>query len=399
MRMLKINKYYTFITLIIFFNLQGLYLLDADTFRTSDIAVVLEIAFILYVAIKGGYKGQSRYKILMLLPVALMLTSSISAYLHYGQPLLYGIRAQRAWISAMLMYFPLSGLLRNEKITIEHIVKILDRIIFAYMLLVIIQFFLGTKIVFLHLSIGNRFGSVRLYISTTFVLLMYFIHLYKIIEKRNARFFDALIVGCVVFIYLFVAKSRMGLAALILATAFAVFSARFSGRKLIFICIGLFGAAIFMISPYGQMVFDSMFGSTAQDAGTAIRDVGRIFYIEQTLSTKLYALFGSGYANLDWQPTVIATRYLDGIYYNDNGIIGLFFYYGFAMVAWTIAVHIKVMKDAWKSNTREVFMYLISSLIGVYTLFPYSYVRDISFAIALAFVEKQVLDNQSERLK
>lgn len=384
--MMRINKYYTFIVLIIFFNLQGLYLLDDTVFHTSDVAVILEIAFIAYVAIKGGYKGKSRYQILMLMPIVLMFTSSYSAHLHYGQPLWYGIRAQRAWISAMLMYFPISGLIRNKKISINNIAKILDRMIFVYMILLIVQFFLGSSVAFLHLSISSRFGSARLYASTYFIVLVYFIHLQRIIEQKRLRLFDVMIVGCTIFIHLFVVKSRMGLAALILATAFAVFSAKFTGRKLALICIGLLGVAIFMVSPYGQMVFDAMFGSTAQDAGTEIRDVGRIFYIEQTLSTKMYALFGSGYANLDWGPTVIGTRYLEGIYYNDNGIFGLFFYYGFAFVAWMLYSHIKIMKDAWKYEHKDIFFYLLCGLMGIYTLFPYCYVTDISFATVCAIV-------------
>lgn len=160
--------------LIIFFNLQGLYLLDDTAFHTSDVAVILEIAFIAYVAIKGGYKGKSRYQILMLMPIVLMFTSSYSAHLHYGQPLWYGIRAQRAWISAMLMYFPISGLIRNKKISINNIAKILDRMIFVYMILLIVQFFLGSSVAFLHLSISSRFGSARLYASTYFIVLHLF---------------------------------------------------------------------------------------------------------------------------------------------------------------------------------------------------------------------------------
>lgn len=398
MKLIKINKYYTFIVLIVFFNLQGLYLLNDAAFHTSDVAVILEIAFVAYVAIKGGYKGKSRYQVLMLLPIVLMLTSSYSAHVHYGQPIWYGIRAQRAWISAMLMYFPLSGLIRNKKISISNIVKILDRMIFAYIILLIVQFFLGSSVAFLHLPISSRFGSARLYASTYFIVLVYFIHLQRIIEQKRLQLFDVLLVGCTIFIHLFVVKSRMGLAALILATAFAVFSAKFTGRKLALICVGLLGVAVFMASPYGQMVFDSIFGSTAQDAGTKIRDVGRIFYIEQTLSTKMYALFGSGYANLDWQPTVIATHYLEGIFYNDNGIIGLFFYYGFSMIMWTVVAHFKVMKDSWESGTREIFMFLLCGLIGMYTLFPDSYVTDISFAIALAIADNRTIQSRKNNI-
>lgn len=388
--MINLNKYYIFIALIIFFNLQGFYLLDETVFHTSDVAFILEIVFIIFASLKGAYKQKSRYLVIMLLPVVLIFTSSYSAYMHYGQPLWYGIRAQRAWVSAMLMYFPLSGLLRGKRISIAGIITVLDRMIFTYMVLLVVQFFVGSSVTFMHLQTSSRFGSVRLYASTYFIVLVYFIHLQRLIERKKIQIFDIFILGCTFFIHLFVVKSRMGFMALILATAFAILSARFTGRKLALICVGLLGTVAFMSSSYGQMVVDAMFGSTAQDAGTEIRDVGRVFYIEQTLSTKMYALLGSGYANLDWQPTMMATRYLEGIYYNDNGIIGLFFYYGFAMVGWILIAHIKVMKDAWQSRARGIFMFLLCGLIGAYTLFPYSYVTDISFAIALAIVEEQV---------
>lgn len=384
---MKINKYCLFLALIVFFNLQCFYLVDSSVVPTSDIAVVLEFLFFVYVYIKGGMKGISRYRYLMLFPLVLMLTSSFAAHANYGQPLLYGIRAQRAWIMAMLTYFPISGLLRNRKLRVQQLIQMLEKVICVYIVLILFQYALGNTFLFMHVQNSIRYGSIRLYTSTYFILLLYFIHLWKILDGQTIKLVNVFVIASTLSICLFVQKSRMGIVALLLTTTFAVLVTRFSGRKLAAFTVGLAAIGVFIISPYGQILLDSIFGSSASDAGTVIRETGRAFYIEETLSSWKFALFGSGYANMDWGATVIGTRYSEGLYYNDNGIIGLFFYYGFLFIAWMAAVYFRFLSDAWKGKTVGCFLYLLCGLIGIYTLFPYCYVTNISFGLVAALIE------------
>lgn len=392
---IKINKYCLFIGVIIFFNLQGFYLLDANVFHTDDLSVVLELLFIFF-ELKGREKstGKKYFSLLMLIPIILMFTSSFAAYISYGQPLWYGIRAQRAWIMAMLMYFPLVNLLRSKRISVDSLIKTLDFMVVIYIMLIILQYVLGSKLTFLHIGSSYRFNSIRLYASTDLIILSYFIHLKRILSEVKIKFLDVTIVFLAIFIHFFVTKSRMALFALVLCSLAAIVITHFSIRKLLIACIAFFAVITVMATSYGRGVLDSMFGEGAQDAGTIIRDVGRDFYIKEVTSSNLSTIIGKGYANLDWIPSVKGTRYSEGIYYNDNGIVGLIFYYGFIFVIWAIIIHVKAMQLSWRYS-REYFYYFLCGLLGCYTLFPYCYSTDISFALVLAIVDNNTFYRKS----
>lgn len=389
---IKINKYCLFIAVIIFFNLQGFYLLDANVFHTDDLSVVLELLFIFF-ELKGREKstGKKYFSLLMLIPIVLVLSSSFAAYISYGQPLWYGIRAQRTWLMAMLMYFPLVNLLKSKRISSTDLTRTLNIMVWFYMILIVLQYVVGTRLMFFHVGYNFRYNSIRLYVSTYLIVLNYFIHLKKILTAIHFRFTDTLVLIFTLYIHFFVVKSRMGLIAIIISTLFAIVSTRFSIKKLIATSIAVLSMIAFVMTSYGHVVMNSIFGEEAQDAGTQIREAGREFYIQQVTSSKLSMMIGKGYANLDWQPTLKATHYLDGIYYNDNGIIGLAYYYGLIFIVWMIFIHIKTMKLSWRYG-KEYFWFLLCGLVGSYTLFPYCYVNDISFALALA-----IIDNNNEK--
>lgn len=391
---IKINKYCLFIAVIIFFNLQGFYLLDANVFHTDDLSVVLELLFIFF-ELKGREKstGKKYFSLLMLIPIVLVLSSSFAAYISYGQPLWYGIRAQRTWLMAMLMYFPLVNLLKSKRISSTDLTRTLNIMVWFYMILIVLQYVVGTRLMFFHVGYNFRYNSIRLYVLTYLIVLNYFIHLKKILTATHFRFTDTLVLIFTLYIHFFVVKSRMGLIAIIISTLFAIVSTRFSIKKLIAISIAVLSMIAFVMTSYGHGVMNSIFGEEAQDAGTQIREAGREFYIQQVTSSKLSMMIGKGYANLDWQPTLKATHYLDGIYYNDNGIIGLAYYYGLIFIVWMIFIHIKTMKLSWRYG-KEYFWFLLCGLVGSYTLFPYCYVNDISFALALA-----IIDNNNEKIE
>lgn len=385
---LKVNRYILFIGLIVFANLQCFYLVDTTKIPTNDIAVLLETLFIIYVYCKCRHNRHEkiRYSFIFTLPIILVLTSTYTAYINYGQPIHLGIRAQRHWIMAMLMYFPIARLIKLEKVRVEQISNLIDKMMIVYATLVVSQYFLANIVRFMYVPINSRYGSPRLYISTYFLLISYFYHLNLVLKNRKIKIKDAFIIIITLFIHLFVTKSRMSMVMLVGVSAIALLMMKLTRKKILYIGIAVAVVCIFMNTSMGQQILDSLFGAASIDAGTVIRDVGRAFYMEKTLSTPLTALFGSGYANLDWGPTVTGIRYLEGINYNDNGIIGLFFYYGFAFVAWMLFSHIKIMKDAWKYEHKDIFFYLLCGLMGIYTLFPYCYVTDISFATVCAIV-------------
>lgn len=385
---IRYNKHALFLGLIVFLNLSGFYMLSGPPVDPTDIAVVLEIVYIVYILLTRRGRCEYRYKWAMLMPIFFVLVSSIMANYSYGQPLWFGIRAQRTWLFACLMYFPIVKAMKRGEINVRTIFAMLDVVNVIYVLLVIMQYILGDSVRFMVVMSNERYGSTRLYVSLSFVLISYFVHLMRLLQVRKLVFSDLFFIVVTLFLNLSVVKGRMSIVCLLIGTGLAVLSIRFTIRKLFFVGV-LFAAAIaFLTSEVGGDILTMIFNSEESIGGdtSGIRDIGREFFITQTLSDWKTALFGCGFANIDWHQTVIAIRYSEGIYANDNGMFGIFFYYGFSFVIWNFLFYVRLMIDAWRRN-RAMFFLLLSDLIKIYTLFPLSYTTNIAFAIVCAVLE------------
>lgn len=389
---LKTNKFSLFIAIIIILDLHFFYLVDSEKVPIEDINLIIKIIFVIYVYIKCKPVKKSQYKIYFFIPVFLMFTSAYMANLNYKQPLIMGIRPQRYWIISMLMYFPISRVLKAGYINYNQIYKLIDKINIVYFCICGMQYIIGDKIKFMYVMSNERYGSIRLYVCSTFMLISYFCHLKNILEAKKIKFSDVFFIFITLFMELYITKSRMRYVIVIVISLLAVLTSRkYNCRKIMIIYIITLGACIFINSNMGHNIMDALIGNASVDEGTKIREVGRVFYIEQTMKNPLNAIFGCGVVNTNWQQAIIGARYLEGIYYNDNGIFGLFFYYGFSFVIWFIIFHLKVLRDALKVRKKECFLFLICGVLGIYTLLPYCYARNIAFPLICSILEEALL--------
>ena len=388
------------IGLIIVSNLKGFMLLPNLPINIEDITILLEIFFWLYVITTTREKSQKKYGTLIILAVLLAITSSVMAYVNYEQPVLMGFRAQRSWLMAILMYFPLNQLIQSRKITASQLMKMIDAINFIYMAIIIAQFIAGPNHLFLNVRNSIRYGSLRLAVAQSFLCISYFYHLHKLLtRKRSLKSFIVIVIT--LFTVIFVNKGRASTILLVIPSALMILSSRMSKRKLALTSGMILIGGIFLSSTFGTMFLDSIFGETSTDSGTLIREVGRVFYMDRVLSSPLNTLFGCGFANIDWPLTYIGIRYGEGITYNDNGIYGLIFYYGFFIVAWVVILTLRLMYDSWKNGQKIYVFMLLRSLMGLMTLFPECYTTNIGFALLCVIIEEgeNIEANKSSHLE
>lgn len=383
---LCVNKYMLLIGLIVILNLKGFVLLPDLPISIEDLTILVEAFFWLYVIATSRRKIEKKYKVIIVLAALLVVSSSVMAYVNYGQPLLMGIRAQRSWLMAILMYFPLSQLIKSRKITVPQLMNMLDAINFIYMAIMIAQFIAGPNHLFLNVRNSIRYGSLRLAIAQSFLCISYFYHLHKLLTQKKC-FKSFLIIAVTLFTVIFVNKGRASTILLIVPSVLMLLSSRLSKRKLALLGGVILIGVIFLSSSFGTLFLDSIFGETSTDAGTLIREVGRVFYIDRVLSSPLNTIFGCGFANIDWPATYVGIRYGEGITYNDNGIYGLIFYYGFSMVVWIVVFTLWLMHDSWKSGKKIYVFMLLRSLLGLMTLFPECYTTNIGFALLCVIIE------------
>ena len=394
---LKINKYILFISIIIFFDLNGFYLIDETVFKVKDITLIFEILFMGYVYIRNPLKIEYKYKWFILFPIFLVITSSIMAHFSYEQPIFMGIRPQRGWIGTLLMYFPISKLMKLNKIKPKDFIKCIDTINIVYISLGIVQFILGTKFALLHVQMNERYGEIRLYLSLSFVIISYFYHLSNYLHNKKNKVIDLIFIALTFFLLFVVIKGRMRTIVVLASTFIAFTSMKFSAKKLILAVSGVFLIVSFFSSNLGSDILNMAFDSSKSVQNTSeIRDEGRLYYLNEMGKTYGSIIFGCGFPNSDWEPAFIKTRMVDLIYANDNGIFGLMYYYGATFAIWLVFFTILLLKRSKSINDNLCFIYFLYSIIAIYTLYPELYSENIAFLIILAIHERNLQNGKIE---
>lgn len=393
---LKLNVINVFIYIILVLNLNVFYLVDPSAIPISDICIVIEFIFWCYVSLKYKARIRYSYKNLLVLVIIFALISSFAAYINFSsQPIMLGFRPQRAWLAAVMMYFPITRLLKVGRLTSHGLIQIIGNVSLIYGLIIAAQFLVGLDNLFLYASNNTRYGGLRLYITTTYLVLLLFVNLHGFMRGEKLHFKRILLIVLPAFTVFFVIKTRMRIVALVSATVLMLCSQKFTKRKMIVITSVAVILCVFLGTDAGQDIMSMITGNVSSIEDTSeIRDIGRAFYIESNTENAIKFWFGTGFPNIDWPAAVIGSGASQSIGANDNGIFGLFFYYGFSFIIWAIVLSWKIIYQGLKTrNTGLVFFY-IYGLLGSYTLFPCFYVTDISFAILCG-----IIDNDYENIK
>lgn len=389
---------------IIFFQLNGMYLINGTQFpiQFQDVAILLEFVFFILAYRNREEVTKKRKNMLFLFPIVLSFTSATMGYLRYGQPFFMGLRPQRAWLVSMLMYFPLSKIIRQGRYSIDKMLNVIDRVNFIYFLLLFAQYVIGNKYIFLHIAANQRYGTIRLYAVTSFMLISYAWHLWNVLAQGQLKFVDCFYVASTLFTYFFITKSRMGMVALLGATAIVVLKQRFSKRKLFVLSIAIVAFCLFLNTDAGTEIVQLAFGENVTSAGndtSMIRDVGRTFFITELASSIKTLLFGCGYINIDWEPTVRAVRYNDNIFVADNGMFGLVYMYGLLFLFWTVILYGKYIKDAFKNKNDFGLCIFIVGILGCFSLYPECYQNCIAFSLLCVIIEMCAMEVNQRKFK
>ena len=388
----KINILTLLLFCIIFFQLNAFYLIDNAQFpiQLQDMAIVLEVIFFLVVYRRKDQGKLREINGSFLIPVLLAFTSAIMSYIRYQQPFLMGIRAQRAWIVSMLMYYPISMVIRQGRFSIHKLLNLVDGINFIYFVLLLAQFILGDRFMLLEISTNQRYGTIRLYAVTSFMLISYALHLWKLLTINHIKVVDCFFVFSTIFTYFFITKSRMAMVALMGATVIVVLKQRLSVRKLLIFSLAIFAFCIFLGTDAGTEILQLAFGGenvVTENDTSVIRNIGRDFYISEVTSSLKTLIFGCGFINIEWEPTLKAVRYNENIFTVDNGIFGIVFMYGLLFLIWMVIMYCKYIKEAFiYKNDFGICIFLVG-ILGCYSLYPECYQNNIAFTITCVVFE------------
>lgn len=392
---MRINKYSLIISLIIFFQLSGFYLLDDSVIQSTDLAVFLEIILCIVVYMLD-YKNnvKNTYGFLFLSVFFLVFFSSWSANVNYGQPLFMGIRAQRSWLFSMLMYFPINRLLKSKYYGIDQLLHTVDTCNIMLFVVVFVQYILGDHFIFLHIHNNVRYGEVRLYVQSIFLVISFMRYLSIGLKNTFLNIKVLFFLIAPAFTIIFITKSRMQLIVFIAAIIVILFKQKINSKKLLAIAIVSVLLGAFVTTQAGGDIISLMSGEkgTSQDT-SLVRKQGRELYLRKLGTNPRNMLFGCGYPNTQWRKSNVESGIESGYLVVDNGIIGQVFVYGIIYLIWGVIFYISLLKKSLTVKSDMLLGFFLMGILGVYTLVPYLSASYIAFPIMVAICENMVYED------
>lgn len=394
-RIKKTNLIYSvWLFLILAFDFNIFYLYRSSDkllgIQVKDITFLLSMAFIIWVVaiyFKKIFKNKYRYGVIFLWAIVMGIIGSVQALKFYHQPLMMGIQAHRLWLSSLAMYFPLTFLIQNGYYSYSSLKKTVWYFaILLYALCTLQYLFSGMQI--LKVSSNYDYGSIKFYYDESLMVLLAII-LIAFIYRKHKYEIHKLFYVLWTFIFLFqITKYRSVLIALVLSTGIIIFFSRGNIiKKITLVMVILILGYLFLHS--GSQLSESIINAiNGQDASFNVRENGRLFYFEQL---KNHWFFGKGYININWRNAYVMGGASKGFYYNDNGIIGILFYYGIFGVLWYGYINIKCFLDSFKIKKIYikdfVRIFLLMNIIAGYTGLPNCLDDTIVFTIFLVILE------------
>lgn len=327
----------------------------------------------------------------------LAISSSYTAMIHWGQPLWYGIRAQRLNLIYPILFLTYYSLYKTKKVSFKQIVKVFYAFSFIELFLSFIQVFVTPHYIFMNIQIseGGRFGSpLRLYLEDSKYIIFFcsFYSLDKFIRNRDIVK-NGLFVVSSLLLLAFIDQSRMLIACFVFAFAmFILFSHINYKRKLLWIIVSIVLFTLFLFTSFGASII-SLLNKTNYVDTSEIRQIGRQFYLDTLRNNPL---FGGGFVNTDWEPSVIGSRMNEYIFANDNGVFGFLFYYGLTGMLYVILLYAYLIKKAYviskKTKDISLIIYILFSLIGIYSIYSFGMSAHIGFPLLLILLEAKASD-------
>lgn len=386
------DYYMALIGIIVFLQFNCLYLVDGDVLPVSDAS--LGVVAILFASVYLQYpeKITYRYQWVVLFSIVLALIASYTAVYNYNQPFSMGFRALRNWYGIMLLYFPVSKLLKIGRIRVDQLVKMIIGFAIVYVILGTLQFIVGSGATILHVSQGERYGSVRLWMDMTLPVLAYFIALARLLKSEGSKFNNIIIAVSMMAFSIFVIKTRMNIVTMVLVTLIAILMQRNALKKITGAMGFVFIVVLSLSSQIGSDILDMAMGRQSTQLDTAtIRQEGREFYLAHATDSIQHLLFGNGFPNITVAGVSQITGRTRGFNINDNGIYGLLYVYGFIFIVWVAIIHYMLLRDSFGAYQIGLSCFLINGLLGISTLYPYCY-NDFStvvcFPIVCALIEQ-----------
>lgn len=374
---LKIRKIPFFLCLIFLCSNRFAYLmpetLGVSILNFENITVGLAALFILYYIFSYRHvKVKYEYGWLAVIGIVLALTSSLQgAALYSGQSFLDGLSCQKYMLVGIVMYFPLTKLIKLGKISIEDIEKVLAICAVLQIILYFIQYILGPTHMFLSCyyttpGYDSRVTRIRLY-GYTYSIVATLMFCMNRIVKAEAKKWDYVYATITLIFAVVINQGRQYIVSVVVIILSAFIFAKVKSYKkiVILILVVVIATNIFSMDFSHNLLNELSTTTVTSSNTTAVRLRAQTFYLNVLRD---HPILGGGYADVSVYSAAIASGYTQKYYIADNGIIAFFFRYGYLGLIFIIPLIISLIFGGIKGRRNKdviAFMQLSTMIVGV----------------------------------
>lgn len=374
---LKIRKIPFFLCLIFLCSNRFVYLMP-ETLGTSilnfeNITVGLATIFILYYLFAYRHiKVKYEYGWLAVIGIVLTVTSSLQgAALYNGQGFLDGLSCQKYMLVGVIMYFPITKLIKLGKISMEDIEKVLAICAVLQIILYFIQYILGPSHMFLSCyyttpGYDSRVTRIRLY-GYTYSIVATLMFCMNRIVKGTAKKKDYIYAIITLAFAIIINQGRQYIVSVvvIIFSAF-IFAKVKSYKKVVLLLVAAIIAANIYSLDFSQNLLSELSTTTVMSSNTtAVRLRAQEFYLNVL---KDHPILGGGYADVSIYSAAIASGYTRKYFIADNGVVAFLFRYGYLGLIFLIPLIISLIFGGIKGRKNKdviAFMQLATMIVGV----------------------------------
>ena len=302
---------------------------------------------------------------IVLFTVFMGIYSTIQSYILHGQSVIQGAAPPRFMISGFLMYFVLMKYIQEKEYALDMVKRMFLFLGYLELVLYIAQYLLLDHVRFLQISYSNiRLGDIRMNLGSIAVPFVVFYSINNIYINRKSSWKDAVSIVAGFFYAFVIAKTRIVLAAYIIALIGGYMIWKRGGKRKIIVFIALILFVVFLSQT--KLFSYLMDGLNNLDMSSQTRQEGRMFYLARI---KEHPIWGCGYINTN-HPGAVAYSGMNntesGIYWVDLGIYGLTFFFGGIGFFWFILLYSKMTRMAFciaRKGDLTFWMYMIYSIV------------------------------------
>lgn len=381
------------------------YIIDVnsiDIFGISygNIWLLVFMTFIAYTYVQYGlWKSKVVYHFgaEVALLASLVFIEAVRGQITFNQSVLAGFIGQMYYLFIIMSYYPL------RKLYSKHIIddRVINKglIIFGVISFLIYFFqvqFIDSISILYDVHMGNRYGSIRLYVDSIFCVMLGFFGMDSFLRTKKWK--GLILIFLTVVYELYISKGRLEFAAFCGSMAIGlILMKRYTGKKTFILGVVVGLVLVFMNTQQADSIFEAI-GNLGDNTGTmSVRAYGRALYARGLSESLNSLIFGCGY------PASESAKIMSGqnekVLLVDNGIFAFVYVYGILGLIAVIIWFVKMFRLAWKLYTTKnryiYLMFIVFNIAMMYniTFWWWKYAWTIIMVIMMCKMEYELYDD------